>query len=214
MLYRVGECIFLLSFCHFKWLSWGALFWPLFTYLDRVTAAPPSSPLISQTTCFNFELEFSFRTSNEPWSAPTPLLRYSLLVFISAVLFTVFLFMPSITWPWHVVGCSTDRTSETCKYLKDFSEISPSHTDLCIKLKKRWMSAGWCCHRTAVCTVCAHQSKSCPFPSGVMTMRWRQKHNTPMKCNQTEVSMNVMSVRKKRLQSNIINMLTMYVHAY
>lgn len=35
-----------------------------------------------------------------------------------------------------------------------------------------------------------------------------------MKCNQTEVSMNVMSVRKKRLQSNIINMLTMYVHAY
>ena len=38
--------------------------------------------------------------------------------------------------------------------------------------------------------------------------------NTPMKCNQTEVGMNVMSVRKKRLQSNIINMLTMYVHAY
>lgn len=28
-----------------------------------------------------------------------------------------------------------DRTSETCKYLKDFSERSPSHTDVCINPK-------------------------------------------------------------------------------
>lgn len=124
-------------------------------------------------------------------------LHYSLLVFISAVLFNVFLFMPSITWPWHILGCLTDRTSETCKYLKDFWDKSISYRFMYQMKKKRWMSAGWCCHRTAVCTVCAHQSTSCPFPSGVMTMRWHQKHNTPMKCNQTEVSMNVMSVRKK-----------------
>lgn len=35
-----------------------------------------------------------------------------------------------------MLGCLTDRTSEKCKYLKDFSETSPSHIDLCIKLKK------------------------------------------------------------------------------
>lgn len=185
-----------------------SLLTPLFTYPRFLSPQPLK---LSFKTLLD-----SFRKPpwDEPWTASYQFLRYSLLVFISAVLFVVFLFMPSITWLWHVLGCLTDRTSETCKYLKIFSEISPSHIDLCIKLKKRWMSAGWCCHRTAVCNVCAHQSKSCLFPSGVMTMRWRQKHDTPMKCNQTEVSMNVMSVRKKRLQSNIINMLTMYVHAY
>lgn len=161
--------------------------------------------LVNSQTCFNLELKMSYKTKHHPTRFESTMrwtLKYiisvfcALLVLISAVPFTVFLSISSITWPWHVLGCSTDRTSETCKYLKDFWEISPSPIDLCIEVKKRWMSAGWCCHRTAVCTTCAHQSKSCLLPSGAMTMRWHQKH-TAMKCNQTEVSMNVTSVRKK-----------------
>ena len=121
---------------------------PLSPYLDCVTAT--SSPVVSQT-CFKHRSEIQFQNItgliskppwDEPWTASYQFLRYSLLVFISAVLFVVFLFLPTITWLWHLLGCLTDRTSETCKYLKDFSEISPSHIDLCIKLKKK-MNVCW-----------------------------------------------------------------------
>lgn len=121
-------------FCHFKRLSWGALFWPLFSYLDCVTAT--SSPIISQTTCFKRTINSLSEHQMNLEVHPIRFLRSSLFVFSGAVSFLVFPFTPSATWPWHVLGCSTDRTSETCKYLKDFSEISPSHTDLCINLKK------------------------------------------------------------------------------
>lgn len=129
--------------------------------------------LANSQTCFNLELKMSYKTKHHPTRFESTMrwtLKYilsvfcALLVLISAVLFTVFLFISSVTWPWHVLGCSTDRTSETCKYLKDFWEISPSPIDLCIKVKKKDECLLDGVAIELQCAPCAHQSKSCLFP--------------------------------------------------
>lgn len=177
---------FLLSFCQFKWLSWGALIWPLLTYLDCVAAT--SSPISSQTR-FNLDLKLSYKTLSDsfwdqPWSASYQFLCYSFLVLLGAVMFTVFLFISSITWPLHVLGCLTDRTSETCIYLKDFSEISPSHIDLCIKLKKDECRLDG----VAIELQCAPFSMCSSIKSNPVFSLWRDAHEMTSKtyCNEMQ----------------------------
>lgn len=191
MLYKVGECIFLLSFCQFKWLSGGALFWTCF-HLPRLWncslfVRPSPKHENSNSPLKHRPLESATRRT-----LIISVLRYSSLTLISAVLFTVFLFTPSAPWPWH--GWLTDRTSETCKYLKDFSEISPCHIDFCIKLeKKRWMSTGWCCHRTAMCTVCAHSIKITSFSlwSDDCEMTSKTQYSNEMQSNWSQYECNI-----------------------
>lgn len=120
--------------------------------IDCVTATPLSSPIISQTTCFNLETSsdwFLKHHENEPWSAHISFLRYSLLALISAVLFIVFPFTPSITWPWHVLGWQIEpqKHVNTWKIFFFFRDKSISYRFMYQTEKKRWMSAGWCCRR-------------------------------------------------------------------
>lgn len=77
----------------------------------------------------------------------------------------------------------------------------------CINLKRRWMSARCYCHRIAACIICIqskHKKEKKVVFSQVGMWSWHQNLNTQMNCNQTEVSMNVMSNRKKGFSLIII----------
>lgn len=179
MLYKVGECIFLLFFFFTPFLlsSHGALT----HYLHSLTTNTPLQfffpPFNSQTTCIQRKLSWSIKST-----------------------FVVSVYDCSCHYLTVICIRLLDGTSETCKYLNDSPERNASPTR-CMYQSERWMSAGCCRHRTAACArMCARQIKSLvPFSlSEAMTVRWRGKHNAPMKCNQTEVSMNVLSVEKNK----------------
>lgn len=175
VLYKVGECIFLLSFCQFKWLSWGALFWSSLSRLchDNLLAALFLNRLWTSPLRENHEAN----------------LEMLLFVSVNQCCFVWCVSLHAINYLTATCIRLTDRTSETCKYLKDFSEISPCHIDFCMKSeKKRWMSTGWDCHRTGMRTVRAHQSKSCPLE------RWPREdveNNTEMQSNWSQYECNV-----------------------
>lgn len=157
-------------------VPWCSHTWPAFTY-DEHTTAILFSPFNSQTTCIQRKLSWSIKSA-----------------------FVVSVYDCSCHYLTVICIRLLDGTSETCKYLNDSPERNASPAR-CMYQSERWMSAGCCRHRTAACArMCARQIKSLvPFSlSEAMTVRWRGKHNAPMKCNQTEVGMNVLSVEKNK----------------
>lgn len=115
----------------------------------RITAA--SSPVNSWTTHFDFDVKIKFQ--NIKWTLRCIL---SLCTLLHSCLSVLFCSRHSLTM---ICTRPLDRTSETCKYLKDFSERSISYR--CMYQSRDECLAGCCCHRTAVW---ARQSKSRLFP--------------------------------------------------
>lgn len=199
MLYKVGECIFLLFFFSFAPSYCCPMVLSHITCVHlrrthRCNSSPP--PFNSQTTCIQRKLSWSIKST-----------------------FVVSVYDCSCHYLTVICIRLLDGTSETCKYLNDSPERNASPTR-CMYQSERWMSAGCCRHRTAACArMCARQNqKSRPFfPewSDDRAVTWKTQRSDEMQSNWSRYECIV--CWEKQGFSLIFkkkNMITMYVHAY